>query len=48
VFYPWVDPAPTPREERRAGLDAAVTEAFAGARGLHGSPRLHARLREAG
>ena len=39
---------PTPRERRRAEVDAAVATAFADARGLHGSPRLHADLREAG
>jgi hypothetical protein len=29
-------------------VDAAVAKAFADARGLHGSPRLSADLREAG
>ncbi len=47
-FYKWISRTPTPREQRRAELDAAVAEAFAAARGLHGSPRLHADLREAG
>jgi hypothetical protein len=44
----WVDRTPTPREQRRAQVDAAVAEAFGKARGLHGSPRLHADLRDAG
>jgi putative transposase len=47
-FYKWVNRTPTRREQRRAELDAAVAEAFPAARGLHGSPRLHADLREAG
>jgi len=38
----------TPTEQRRGDLDAAVGKAFKHARGLHGSPRLHADLREAG
>lgn len=37
----------TASEMRRRELDAAVKEAFDAARGLHGSPRLHADLREA-
>lgn len=52
-FYKWAGRAQqlgphTPTEERRADLDAAVAKAFEVARGLHGSPRLHADLREAG
>jgi putative transposase len=47
-FYKWISRTPTATEQRRAELDAAVTEAFGAARGLHGSPRLHADLREAG
>ena len=47
-FYKWLTRTPTPTERRRAGLDAAVADAFQAARGLHGSPRLHADLREAG
>jgi putative transposase len=51
-FYKWAQrqqPGPhTPTEQRRVDLDAAVKEAFKDARGLHGSPRLHADLREAG
>jgi putative transposase len=47
-FYKWLDRTPTPTEQRRAQVDAAVADAFSKARGLHGSPRLHADLREAG
>ena len=47
-FYKWLDRTPTPTEQRRAQVDAAVADAFGKARGLHGSPRLHADLREAG
>ena len=52
-FYKWLgrasQPGPhTPTEQRRGELDAAVAEGFGAARGLHGSPRLHADLREAG
>jgi putative transposase len=51
-FYKWAErasqPGPhTPTEQRRAELDTAVRTAFNQARGLHGSPRLHADLREA-
>jgi putative transposase len=47
-FYKWLDRTPTPTEQRRARVDAAVADAFSNARGLHGSPRLHADLRAAG
>ena len=47
-FYKWITRTPTPSEQRRAELDAAVADAFTAARGLHGSPRLHADLRAAG
>jgi putative transposase len=47
-FYKWVNRTPPPSEQRRARVDAAVAKAFDAARGLHGSPRLHADLREAG
>jgi putative transposase len=47
-FYKWISRTPTPSEQRRAEVDAAVANAFSAARGLHGSPRLHADLREAG
>jgi len=47
-FYKWRDRPPTPRQRRRVDLDAAVKAMFDDAKGLHGSPRLHADLREAG
>lgn len=39
---------PPPRQRRRDSVDRAVKVAFAEARGLHGSPRLHADLRDDG
>jgi hypothetical protein len=47
-FYKWRDRLPTPRQQRQADLDAAVAAMFDDAKGLHGSPRLHADLRAAG
>ena len=47
-FYKWRGRAPTPRQQRRAEVDAAVAAMFADAKELHGSPRLHADLRDAG
>ena len=47
-FYKWNARTPTPTEQRRAEIDAAVAAAVKAARGLHGSPRLHADLRDAG
>ena len=47
-FYKWRDRPPTPRQRRRAEVDAAVRAMFDDAKGLHGSPRLHADLRDAG
>jgi len=52
-FYKWLGRARqagphTETERRRAEVDAAVAAWFVDARGLHGSPRLHADLREAG
>lgn len=52
-FYKWIGRASTPgphtdQARRRARIDAAVAAAFTDARGLHGSPRLHADLRENG
>jgi putative transposase len=47
-FYKWRDRPPTPRQRRRAELDAAVAAMFEDADRLHGSPRLHADLRDAG
>ena len=46
-FYTWIDRTPTPTEQRRADVDAAVATAFTDAKGLHGSPRLVTDLREA-
>lgn len=47
-FYKWLDRQPTASQRRRAKLDVAVAAGFAAARGLHGSPRLHVDLRDAG
>ena len=53
-FYKWINRAGdldglhTDTDRRRAELDAAVAEAFTEAKGLHGSPRLVADLRELG
>ncbi len=52
-FYKWLTRAVsagphTEQAKRRAKLDAAVAKAFTAVRGLHGSPRLHADVREAG
>jgi putative transposase len=47
-FYKWRGRPATPRQQRRADLDAAVAAMFDDAKGLHGSPRLHADLRAAG
>lgn len=56
-FYKWIQRASGPdadtglhtdRDRRRDAVDKAVKTAFGTARGLHGSPRLHADLREAG
>jgi transposase InsO family protein len=56
-FYKWLGRAEGPgaasglhtrRDRRRDTIDRAVAVAFGKARGLHGSPRLHADLRDAG
>jgi putative transposase len=47
-FYKWLDRPATPRQQRRAEVDAAVLAMFDDADRLHGSPRLHADLRDAG
>jgi putative transposase len=56
-FYKWLDRAQgpsagsglhTPRDRRRDTVDRAVKTAFGNARGVHGSPRLHADLVDAG
>ncbi|MCW2801816.1 MAG: Integrase catalytic region [Propionibacteriaceae bacterium] len=52
-FYKWLQRATeagphTQMQRRRAEVDTAVANAFATARGLHGSPRLHLDLRDSG
>ena len=56
-FYKWITRATgpsaasglhTPRDRRRDTIDRAVAVAFTKARGLHGSPRLHADLLDDG
>lgn len=49
-FYKWRHRCrvPSPAEQRRLVLDAAVAEAFEAAHGLHGSPRVLVDLRAAG
>ena len=50
-FYKWHDRPPTPRQLRRAALDAAVKASFddsGGTPGTYGSPRVFADLVEAG
>ncbi len=53
-YYKWIarvdtsDGLYTDTDRRRAELDVAVATAFAAARGLHGSPRLIADLRDLG
>lgn len=49
-FYKWHQRQhqPAPSQQRRAALDAAVAEAFAAARGVHGSPRILIDVRAAG
>jgi putative transposase len=49
-FYKWHQRRchPTPTEQRRADLDAAVAVAFEQSQGLYGSPRILVDLREAG
>jgi putative transposase len=50
-FYKWKDRPPTPRQQRRAGLDAAVKASFddsGGTPGTYGSPRVWEDLVAAG
>jgi putative transposase len=47
-FYQWHHRVLTPTQQRRAGLDAAVVEALTESRGVHGSPRIHADVWDAG
>jgi hypothetical protein len=44
----WRDRVPTPRQQRRSDLDAAVAAMFDDAGSVHGSPRLHVDLRATG
>ena len=39
-FYKWRDRSPTPRQARRAGLDADVKRSFEESDGDYGSPRV--------
>jgi putative transposase len=51
TFYQWRDRPPTPRQERRARLDAAVKKSFddsGGIPGTYGSPRVFEDLVEDG
>ncbi|MGH9271786.1 MAG: IS3 family transposase [Ilumatobacteraceae bacterium] len=51
TFYKWRDRPPTPRQQRRDRLDAAVKESFddsGGTPGTYGSPRVWEDLVEAG
>ena len=47
-LYKWLERPPTPRQQRRAELDAEVLRMFTASRRTYGSPRLHADLLEAG
>ena len=47
-FFKWHDRPPTPAEQRRAEVDAAVKAAFDVSKGTYGSPRIHAGLVEDG
>ena len=47
-FYKWRDRPPTPREQRRAQLDAAVKASFEDSEATYGSPRVLADLLEWG
>ena len=47
-FFKWHDRPPTPAEQRRAEVDAAVKAAFDASKGTYGSPRIHAGLVAAG
>jgi putative transposase len=47
-FYKWRNRGPTPRQQRRADLDAAVERSFDASGGRYGSPRVLADLIEEG
>ncbi|MCA1705045.1 MAG: IS3 family transposase [Actinobacteria bacterium] len=43
-FYKWHDRPPTPAQQRRAAVDAAVKAAFTASGASYGSPRIHVDL----
>ncbi|MGH8967389.1 MAG: IS3 family transposase, partial [Actinomycetes bacterium] len=47
-LYKWLDRPATPRQQRRAELDAEVLRLFVESKRTYGSPRIHADLVEAG
>jgi putative transposase len=47
-FFKWHDRPPTPAEQRRVEVDAAVAAVFEASGGTYGSPRIHAGLVAAG
>ncbi|MEH1017990.1 IS3 family transposase, partial [Micromonospora sp. CPCC 206060] len=47
-FYKWRDRPPTPRQDRRTRLAAAVRRVFDTSGGTYGSPRVGVELREQG
>jgi putative transposase len=47
-FYKWRDRQPTPRQDRRTRLTAAVRRVFDASGGTYGSPRIGDELREQG
>jgi putative transposase len=47
-FFKWHHRPPSPAEQRRAEVDAAVKAAFEASKGTYGSPRIHAVLVAAG
>ena len=47
-FYKWRDRPPTPRQDRRSKLAAAVRQVFDDSGGTYGSPRIGDELREQG
>ena len=48
TFYKWRGRQPTPQQQRRAEIDAAVRECFETSGGTYGSPRVRAQLRRDG
>ena len=48
TFYKWRSRQPTPAQQRRAEVDAAVRECFDASGGTYGSPRVRAQLRRDG